>query len=180
MVFPSHSVKGLEVEYNYSWFNNKILEEKSKYDSILVCLYHLDAQNKKIVSNYKDLGGTIVCAGHKYDHNFLSRLRSIIELSDFTISNSVGTHVSYCCALGKNHRVFRQGIGYDGTNNKEKNLRNTAQLKTFSLDKKKIEDVFTLPVEDQPKKYKDKIVHNLFGLSSVVNSPIKLKKLLFF
>jgi len=34
------------------------------------------------------------------------------------------------------------------------------------LDKKKIEDVFTLPFEDQPKKRKDEIVNNLFGISA--------------
>ncbi|MFT4800401.1 MAG: NAD(P)-dependent dehydrogenase (short-subunit alcohol dehydrogenase family) [Flavobacteriaceae bacterium] len=64
LVFPSHSVKDLDVEYNYSWFNSKILAEKSKYDTLLVCLYHLDAQNEKVVSNYQELGCTIVCAGH--------------------------------------------------------------------------------------------------------------------
>jgi hypothetical protein len=180
LVFPSHSVKDLDVEYNYTMFNNKILEEKVNYDTVLVCLFHLDAQNEKVVSNYQELGCTIVCAGHKYDQNFLSRLRSIIEMSDFTISNSIGTHISYCYALGKNHRIFNQNIYYEGKNLKEKNLRNTTQLKTFNLDKKKIEDVFTLPVQDQPKKLRETIVHNLFGLSSVVNSPNKLKKLLFF
>lgn len=178
LVFPSHSVKDLDVEYNYSVFNHRILEEKVNYDTVLVCLYHLDAQNDKVVSNYQKLGCTIVCAGHKYDHNFLSRLRSIIEISDFTISNSVGTHISYCCALGKKHRVFRQGIGYDGTNKKEKNLRNTTQLDTFNLDKKKIEDVFTLPVEDQPKKLKDEIVNNMFGISAHLTDSNKLREII--
>ena len=44
--FPLIPYKGLEVEYNYSWFNTKILEEKVNYDTVLVCLYHLDAQNE--------------------------------------------------------------------------------------------------------------------------------------
>lgn len=87
-------------------------------------------------------------------------------MSDFTISNSIGTHISYCYSLGKKHRVFNQNISYDGKNVKEKNKRISTQLKTFNLDKKKIEDVFTLPFEDQPKKRKDEIVNNLFGIST--------------
>ena len=178
LVFPSHSVKDLEVEYNYTMFNNKILEEKVNYDTVLVCLYHLDAQNEKIVSNYQELGCTIVCAGHKYDQNFLSRLRSIIEMSDFTISNSIGTHISYCYALGKNHRIFNQNIYYEGKNVKEKNKRISTQLKTFNLDKKKIEDVFTLPFEDQPKKRKDEIVNNLFGISAHIPDSNTLREII--
>ena len=178
LVFPSHSVKDLDVEYNYSWFNSKILAEKSKYDTLLVCLYHLDAQNEKVVSNYQELGCTIVCAGHKYDQNFLSRLRSIIEMSDFTISNSIGTHISYCYALGKNHRIFNQNIYYEGKNVKEKNKRISTQLKTFNLDKKKIEDVFTLPFEDQPKKRKDEIVNNLFGISAHIPDSNTLREII--
>ena len=178
LVFPSHSVKDLDVEYNYKMFNNKILEEKVNYDTVLVCLYHLDAQNEKIVSNYQELGCTIVCAGHKYDQNFLSRLRSIIEMSDFTISNSIGTHISYCYALGKNHRIFNQNIYYEGKNLKEKNKRISTQLKTFNLDKKKIEDVFTLPFEDQPKKRKDEIVNNLFGISAHIPDSNTLREII--
>jgi len=178
LVFPSHSVKDLDVEYNYKMFNNKILEEKVNYDTVLVCLYHLDAQNEKVVSNYQELGCTIVCAGHKYDQNFLSRLRSIIEMSDFTISNSIGTHISYCYALGKNHRIFTQNIYYEGKNVKEKNKRSSTQLKTFNLDKKKIEDVFTLPFEDQPKKRKDEIVNNLFGISAHIPDSNTLREII--
>lgn len=178
LVFPSHSVKDLEVEYNYSVFNNKILEEKVNYDTVLVCLYYLDAQNQKVVSNYQELGCTIVCAGHKYDQNFLSRLRSIIELSDFTISNSMGTHISYCYALGKNHRIFNQNIYYEGKNVKEKNKRISTQLKTLNMDKKKIEDVFTLPIEDQPKKRKNEIVNNMFGISAHVPDSNTLREII--
>ena len=178
LVFPTHSIKDLEVEYNYSVFNNIILEEKVNYDTVLVCLFHLDAQNEKVVSNYQEMGCTIVCAGHKYDQNFLSRLRSIIEMSDFTISNSIGTHISYCYALGKNHRVFNQNIWYKGKNLKEKNKRNSTQLKTFNSDKKKIEDVFTLPVEDQSKKDKDEIVNNFLGIAAHLPDSNKLREVI--
>ncbi|MFT4800400.1 MAG: hypothetical protein ACI93N_000158 [Flavobacteriaceae bacterium] len=75
-------------------------------------------------------------------------------MSDFTISNTAGTHISYCYALGRNHRVFNQNICYEGKNVKEKNLRNTTQLKTLNLDKKKIEDVFYFTCRGSAQKTK--------------------------
>lgn len=45
-------------------------------------------------------------AGHQLDINFLNRLKTIILLSDYTCSNSIGTHTGYCVYLGKPHLVI--------------------------------------------------------------------------
>lgn len=43
----------------------------------------------------------VVTAGHYYDYNFLPRLRSIIETSDITMSNNLGSHLGQCIYLNK-------------------------------------------------------------------------------
>jgi hypothetical protein len=48
----------------------------------------------------------VTTAGHQLDINFLNRLKTIILLSDYTCSNSIGTHTGYCVYLGKPHLVI--------------------------------------------------------------------------
>jgi hypothetical protein len=109
LYFPSHSIKGVDKIYDHNIILNEIEEIKSKYrfDTILVCMYFNDIlkniDNLYIKYNYK-----IVTAGHFYDYNFLSRLKSIIELADMTISNDVGTHTGYCIILNKPHYIIEQ------------------------------------------------------------------------
>lgn len=111
LVFPSHSIECLDIDRT-SYLEKKIEEIKKEYDSILICLYYADIQ-KGLYKYYENKGYIIVCAGHRYDINFLSRLKSIILLSDYTISNSFGTHVIYCTQLEKPHTIFEENLHYD-------------------------------------------------------------------
>ena len=54
----------------------------------------------------------MVCAGHAYDPHFLDRLRTLIELSDITLSNNLGTHIGYCVSLGKPHWIIPTPVHY--------------------------------------------------------------------
>ena len=60
----------------------------------------------------------VVTAGYIMDPLFLSRLKSIIQLSDLTMSNNVGTHLGYCIYLNKPHWIVRQKIGNTSHNQK--------------------------------------------------------------
>ena len=74
---------------------------------MLVCLYYRDILNGNY-AQYEEAGFTVVTAGYREDCLFLSRLRSLISISDLTMSNSVGTHVGYCVYMGKPHYVYDQ------------------------------------------------------------------------
>ncbi len=108
-VFPTHSTHWVDVSYDTEAFCKKIKEIKNAYnfDSVRICLYWKDIINgfNKI---YQDNGFKCVSAGHIYDKNFLPRLKSIIELSDVTMSNAYGTHVAYSFCLNKPHFLFKQ------------------------------------------------------------------------
>jgi hypothetical protein len=108
LVFPSHSTSTLQTNYSHKAFIEKILDIKSKFQckSVMVCLYWLDCHNIELVKAYQKAGFRLSCAGHKWDIDFLDRLKSIILLSDLTVSNDVGTHLGYCIHLGKPHFII--------------------------------------------------------------------------
>ena len=112
LVFPGHSTKNLEFSYNQEEFIKMINKIATKFDcqTVLVCLFWVDCHDSKIVSKYNKAGFRITCAGHRFDIDFLDRLKTIILLSDITLSNSVGTHVGYCVHLNKPHFITGDGI----------------------------------------------------------------------
>jgi len=114
LVFPSHSLPGETVSYDDQMLLNRVEEVKQNlgFDSVIVCLYWKDIQNGYLINECNNRGFTIVTAGHRYDPLFLNRLRTIIELSDYTMSNDIGTNLGYCICLKKPHYVFNQQIGF--------------------------------------------------------------------
>lgn len=170
LVFPSHSVKGLKSLFDIDSLIQVINENKIHYDSVLVCLYYLDTYDNEITKKYLENNFRIVCAGHKYDYNFLSRLRSIIELADHTISNNVGTHIGYCGALNKTHQIFPQKINYRGWNSNEKNIRSENEKLSYQIEIEEVESFFSLPIDIQPIHKKKYILEKYFGCNcSVAN-----------
>lgn len=113
LVFPTHSIDNVNVNYNIQKFIFEIKKIGKKFDTINICLYWKDIQ-RGLHNAYKDEGFNIVTAGHRNDPNFLNRLKTIITLSDYTISNDIGTHIGYCIYLNKPHYVFNQKTNYSG------------------------------------------------------------------
>ena len=100
----------------------EILSIKLRYGfkTIIVCLFYKDVQRNEN-TEYEKNNFLVVTAGNRFDDNFLSRLKSIIKLSDMTMSNNVGSHIGYCLALGKAHYIYKQEI----------EVKSTEQLKSF-------------------------------------------------
>ena len=80
--------------------------DRRKYSFI----YYKDILNNIYPKYFEDAGFKIVTAGNLYDINFLSRLKLIIQLADFTASTSIGTHTGYCVYLNKPHFLIKQKI----------------------------------------------------------------------
>ena len=113
LVFPSHATSVTDAKYDTKAFCNKILSLKERFDSIRICLYWKDINNG-LYQIYKDFGFECVTAGHIFDPLFLSRLKSIIEMSTVTMSNNIGTHLGYCIYMNKPHYFFRQKLNFIG------------------------------------------------------------------
>jgi hypothetical protein len=107
LVFPSHSIESITLQYSIPYFCNEIEKIRFDFDTVIVCLYWKDIKDG-VDAEYIKRGYKVTTAGYKYDYYFLDRLKTLIYLSDFTMSNSVGTHVGYCVNLNKGHYIFKQ------------------------------------------------------------------------
>ena len=112
LVFPSHSIDAIHANFDINEFINFIRDHQLKFDTILICLYWKDIMLGH-ADKYISAGFLVVTAGHIYDYNFLNRLKTIIALSDMTLSNNVGTHIGYCISMNKPHGIFRSAIRYE-------------------------------------------------------------------
>lgn len=126
LVFPSHSIGGIDIKYNINSFIRKINDFKKKYGfkTVLVCLYYKDIE-KGVDREYINEGFRVISAGRREDQDFLRRLKSFILMSDYAISNSIGTHIGYTVLLNVPHTILRQDIKYISTKvESEKHIEN--------------------------------------------------------
>ena len=149
LVFPLHSTSEVEYEYDKKEFISEILKlkEQYKFETIMVCLFYEDIQRGEEVE-YKTNNFLVVTAGHRYDYYFLSRLKSIIKLSDVTISNAVGGQVGYCLALKKPHYIFEQKIKVNGRKTLKdfeewNSTHDKKEWENFLNDERKIYEAFS-------------------------------------
>lgn len=147
LVFPAHSaVSRTKVNFDQSSLINKINLVKEKYGvkTVFINLYYADCTIEAI-NFYENIGFKVCSAGFWLSENFVPNLRTIIELSDFTMSNRVGTHVGYCIALGKPHYIFTQEhneefLGQKGLDDLRQTIGNEGLTE---IDNQRIEAVFT-------------------------------------
>lgn len=111
LVFPAHSIESTNTEFDLETLFEKIevIEKENNIDTTLFCLYFNDIEKGKARVFY-EREKMVVCAGHRFDPFFLSRLKSLILLSDLTVSNEVGTHIGYCEVLGKPHHLIEMNV----------------------------------------------------------------------
>lgn len=167
LVFPTHSSNNLNTNNFSSELVNRINLLKHNFDSVIINLYYLDALKTEIVKAYKQEGYFVTCAGHKFDPFFLSRLKTIIQLADYTVSNSghVGTQIGYCIYLGKPHYICNVNLV---TTPKDsvgvKRLKENYILREF--ENREVYNVFENFKENITQEQK-KIVEKYWGLSEI-------------
>ena len=167
LLFPSHSITNFNVRMDVFELIKKVENLALNYDSILVCLYYKDILNDHYLQHFKKNKFRIVTAGHKYDINFLSRLKLIIKLADFTVSNTVGTHTGYCVYLNKPHFIIEQEVQLTGENNTEIiDYRVKEELDSLSKEKKEIFKEFIIYSPLITEKQKE-VIDKYWGISSI-------------
>lgn len=172
LVMPVHASKSIKVSYDNQLIYNFIDSVEKDFDTVLICMYFRDIlNNPEIVSEYEARGYKIVCAGHMYDLSFVNRLKSIIMLSDYVVSNSHGTNTGFCTYMGK-----PQTIIIDNTMVKHHNF--------YSEDVKKIRDEQVKEIEGAFKEYSNNItdyqrevIDKYWGISCI-KTPEELRLLL--
>lgn len=172
LVFPMHSIESTEVSFELELLLKKISETEREYsiDTTLYCLYFADVM-KGLAVKLSNLGKTVVCAGHRFDPMFLSRLKSLILLSDITASNGVGTHMGYSEVLGREHFF----LDMDVKSSLEPDFYNAEKSYFYSRDNE-IEEVRNAFIARDPLR-KNEVLDRYWGISKI-KSQKELFKLL--
>ncbi|MFT4800402.1 MAG: hypothetical protein ACI93N_000160 [Flavobacteriaceae bacterium] len=168
VVFPSHSIKNIETDFNNNDLITFIKSKEVDFDAVVICLYWRDALNKDLVKSYTNKGYKITSAGHINDINFLPRLKSIIKLSDFVISNSVGTHIGYITFLEKPQMILNQIVNYKVDKNDQRAFtqRTKKNLETLEEETSEILESFH-SYSYQISQQQIKTVEKYWGLSEL-------------
>lgn len=172
LVFPSHSIEGMISQFDYENFCEEIENYSSDFDSIRICMYYKDV-NLKRFKPYEKKGFEIVTAGHFNDYNFLRRLKSIIEASDMTMSNEIGSHLGYCIYLNKPHFLFNSHeTTYEGEKDGQytdlmvKHTNNTQNKKINNDNVTNIRNFFS-KFETKITDQQYKLINYLWGLDKI-------------
>ncbi len=129
LVFFSHSSTGVSVSFDLDYMINRINSIRSDFDTVVISIFWSDI-TPEIEKRVLNEGYKIFSSGHRYDYYFMSRQKTMIELSDVTMSNSVGTHIAYCTYLKKPHWIIRQDIKETALT--QKGMANVAIAKRIS------------------------------------------------
>lgn len=142
LVFPTHSIDRVETEYNMASFCDEIdrVVEKMNIQKVIVCLFYKDI-NIGRDQYYIEKGYQVVCNGYRCDPLFLRRLKTFILISDYTMSNDVGTNVGYCIYLGKPHYIFSQEVSYNAYTNVD--MENIMHSDSVELEMREVREAFS-------------------------------------
>lgn len=115
LVFPAHSTWGIDTDYNIIKFIEYIKEfaKRNDFKSVLICMYSRDVE-RELNKLYENEGFIVATCGNRYDLNFMSKLKTIINLSDHVLSNTLGTYIGYSVFLNKTLTLYKQDIKESG------------------------------------------------------------------
>lgn len=168
LVFPSHSVDRVSVAFDFEGLFEEIdqVVELNQIDEVLVCLYYRDLLNGA-AARYEAKGYRVVTAGYREDLLFLPRLRSLIKVSDLTMSNSVGTHVGYCAFMGKPHRVLHQSKSFQAASSKDKTEFENDYVEQSTKEKRDVEIAFQ---DFHSSQMKQEVCASYWGFGKTLDS----------
>ncbi|MCI8469267.1 MAG: hypothetical protein HFJ75_07270 [Eggerthellaceae bacterium] len=108
LVFPAHGTDESAVTREQDIYFSKIKEIAAAFDTVIVNAFWWNI-NDPFIEKLAAEGFHISSAGFRDDVCFLSRLRTLIELSDLVVGDDVGTHVGYTLALGVPYCLLPSG-----------------------------------------------------------------------
>lgn len=120
LYFPVHGTIYVSPQYDKLNTFQKIINiaEKHKCGNIIVCVYRDNIGEMNEFELYKNYSGSInvivTNCGLKTDEKFLDRQKTLIQMSDYAMSNSIGTNLGYCIYLNKPYYLLLDNVIYSG------------------------------------------------------------------
>lgn len=100
LVFPAHSVDTNSISQDEDRYAAEVarIAKEENFDTVLVNSFWWNI-NDPVIRRFEAEGYHIVSAGFRDDVKFLSRLRTIIQMSDLIVGDGIGTHIGYALDL---------------------------------------------------------------------------------
>ena len=149
LAFPSHSIDYVEKKFDTASYIEHLKKraENEEMDTVLVSLYFSDILSGA-ADLYEQAGFVVVTCGYREDSFFLSRLKTLITLSDATSSNSMGTHIGYCVYMGKPHQIYQQSYEAVGVTHTDAGDSAATHFVCGGMEEsKEIVEAFVIPTE---------------------------------
>lgn len=169
LVFFSHSGTGESVSFDTDYLIEKINSISKEFQTVVISVFWSDI-NAEVEKRLQKEGYLIFSSGHRYDYYFLSRLKTMIKLSDATMSNFSSTHIAYCSCLNKPHWIVRQDIEFKAFNaTGAANLAIDKMMAKDASSNKEQEELYKVFADYNPvlTEEQKKVCDKYFGLSYI-------------
>lgn len=179
LVFPAHTYELGKTSYSREKYVDGLLNKaRNDFDTIVISAYWNDV-NDPTISLFKSEGAIIVSSGLREDHNFLSRLKSLILLADATTSNTLGTNIGYSLYLEKPFLFFDAETDVrfsDLSCTEEKQYKTSSKLESVYREGKKI--FSTLNPQDPELALQKHFYEKYWGGKLLIKSPEEIKTII--
>lgn len=99
LVFPMHSTDTSKLSVEIENYRSYLQKKQDEFDTILINTFWWNL-NDSLTKALEADGYRIVSAGFRDDVMFMSRLKTLIQMADLVVGDSVGTHIGYCVHCG--------------------------------------------------------------------------------
>lgn len=169
LVFPAHTYELSEMSFGKERFVESVMSTyESDFDTILVSAYWHDADDV-LFELFQQKGATIVSSGMREDDRFISRLKTLILLSDAVVGNAIGTHIGYCMCLGKPFAFIESD---DAKINDIGNAFKTEEERELASIQRQFEESFSSLSDKENKKASQvELYEKYWGGDSAIKTP---------
>ncbi len=138
LIFYAHNHEWLEKSYSNEEFIQLVKKQQKNFKTVVLCCYWADV-DKDYVKIFEEMGVKIVSCGFRSDNNFMQRQKTLITLSDYILTNDIGSHFGYSIYLDKPVTFLETAV--ITTKSKEHLSDKAAWI--IENNKKKISEYFT-------------------------------------
>lgn len=176
LVFPAHTYELSEMSFGKERFVESVMDAYgSDFDTILVSAYWHDADDS-LFKLFQQKGATVVSSGMREDSRFISRLKTLIMLSDAVVGNAIGTHIGYCMCLDKPFAFIESA---DAKINDIGNAFKTEEERELMIVQNQFEDAFSsFSDKEEKKSIQEELYKTYWGGRDAIKTPEEVGRML--
>ena len=172
LVFLPHSDEYGGEDFLMDGFTKELFEIAKGYDSIIASVFWIDTTDK-YVDYLQNQGVTLVSSGFKLDNNFVSRMKTIIQMADTVVFPIMTTSIGYAYYLGKKVICLSSERNNESINTEDQEFVSAENNRYVS----KFCKIFNEKA-DRKSKEADELIDHYWG-TSLIRNPDYIRNIYF-